>query len=116
VLAFPSPRSKRGRPPQSAAESYRVSVEKVSLNTYAVRIGWKREDGSAYHGFVVNRLMMPLFGKSNGVRNAMNNSSRKLSAVGSREPFGKVTSPEQIPGMLFEILCLARESSTKKPR
>ncbi len=38
----------------------------------------------------------------------MNNSNRKLSVAGGREPFGKVTSLEQIPGVLFEILCLAR--------
>lgn len=39
----------------------------------------------------------------------MSNSRRKLSLVGSREPFGRVTSLEQIPSVMFEILCLARE-------
>jgi CRISPR/Cas system-associated exonuclease Cas4 (RecB family) len=54
VLAFPS-RSKRGRKPKDAADSYRVSVEQVSKNTYAVRIRWKRPDRSE-DGIVVNRL------------------------------------------------------------
>jgi len=44
----------------------------------------------------------------------MSNSKRKLSLAGSREPFGKVTSLEQIPSALFEILCLARELKTPK--
>ena len=42
----------------------------------------------------------------------MSNSKRKLSLAGSREPFGKVTSLEQIPSALFEILHLARELKT----
>ena len=44
----------------------------------------------------------------------MSNSKRKLSLAGSREPFGKVTSLEQIPSALFEILCLARKLKTEK--
>jgi len=44
----------------------------------------------------------------------MSNSKPKLSLAGSREPFGKVTSLEQIPSALFEILCLARELKTPK--
>ena len=44
----------------------------------------------------------------------MSNSKHKLSLAGSREPFGKVTSLEQIPSALFEILCLAREMKTPK--
>src|SRR5215831_15116088 len=44
----------------------------------------------------------------------MSNSKRKLSLVGSREPFGKVTTLEQIPSAMFEILCLAREIKTPK--
>ncbi|HEU0184668.1 MAG TPA: hypothetical protein VFS27_05100 [Blastocatellia bacterium] len=39
----------------------------------------------------------------------MSNSKRKPSLVGSREPFGRVTALEQIPSVMFEILCLARE-------
>src|SRR5262249_54686478 len=54
LVTFPS-KSKRGRPKISAADSHRVSVEQVSKNTYAVRIRWKREDGSE-DGVVVNRL------------------------------------------------------------
>lgn len=46
----------------------------------------------------------------------MSNSNRKLSVAGSREPFGKVTSLEQIPGVLFEILCLAREIKDPKAK
>jgi len=42
----------------------------------------------------------------------MSNSKRKLSLAGSREPFGRVTALEQIPSVLFEILCLAREIKT----
>jgi hypothetical protein len=42
----------------------------------------------------------------------MSNSRRKLSLAGSREPFGRVTALEQIPSVLFEILCLAREVKT----
>jgi hypothetical protein len=42
----------------------------------------------------------------------MSSSKRKLSLVGSREPFGRVTALEQIPSVLFEILCLAREIKT----
>jgi hypothetical protein len=42
----------------------------------------------------------------------MSNSKRKLSLVGSREPFGRVTALEQIPSVMFEILCLAREIKT----
>lgn len=56
VFNFPARKSRRGRPTKSAADSYRVSVEKVSLNTYAVRIRWKREDGSDHPGVVINRL------------------------------------------------------------
>jgi hypothetical protein len=44
----------------------------------------------------------------------MRNSNPKLSLAGSREPFGKVTSLEQIPSALFEILCLARQLKTPK--
>lgn len=44
----------------------------------------------------------------------MSNSKHKLSLAGSRDPFGKVTSLEQIPSALFEILCLARELKTPK--
>ena len=44
----------------------------------------------------------------------MSSSKRKLSLVGSREPFGKVTTLEQIPSALFEILCLTRELKTPK--
>jgi hypothetical protein len=44
----------------------------------------------------------------------MSNSKHKLSLAGSREPFGKVTSLEQIPSALFEILCLAKELKTPK--
>ena len=44
----------------------------------------------------------------------MNNSNTKLSLVGSREPFGRVTTLEQIPSVLFEILCLAREVQDPK--
>jgi hypothetical protein len=44
----------------------------------------------------------------------MSNSKGKLSLAGSREPFGKVTSLEQIPSALFEILCLARQLKTPK--
>jgi len=54
LLAFPT-KSKRGRPKVSPADSHRVSIEQVSKNTYAVRIRWKREDGSE-DGVVVNRL------------------------------------------------------------
>lgn len=47
----------------------------------------------------------------------MSNSNRRLSAVGSgRQPFGKVTTLEQIPGVLFEILCLAREIDHPKAK
>lgn len=46
----------------------------------------------------------------------MSNSNRKLSVAGSREPFGKVTNLEQIPGVLFEILCLAREIEHPKAK
>ncbi|MEP7339321.1 MAG: hypothetical protein ABI977_16410 [Acidobacteriota bacterium] len=46
----------------------------------------------------------------------MNNSNRKLSVAGGREPFGRVTSLEQIPGVLFEILCLAREVKDPKAK
>jgi hypothetical protein len=53
VVKFPS---RRGRKRKNPADSYRVSVEKVSLNTYAVRIRWKRSDGSDDPGVVVNRL------------------------------------------------------------
>ena len=44
----------------------------------------------------------------------MSNSRRKLSVIGSREPFGRVTKLEQIPSAMFEILCLARELKTAK--
>ena len=44
----------------------------------------------------------------------MSNSKSRLSVVGSREPFGRVTRLEQIPSALFEILCLARELQTPK--
>ena len=44
----------------------------------------------------------------------MSNSKPKLSVVGSREPFGRVTKLEQIPSAMFEILCLARELKTPK--
>jgi hypothetical protein len=44
----------------------------------------------------------------------MSNSKSKLSIVGSREPFGRVTRLEQIPSAMFEILCLARELKTAK--
>jgi hypothetical protein len=46
----------RGRKRKNLNDTYRVSVEKVSKNTYAVRIRWKREDGSDDPGVVVNRL------------------------------------------------------------
>ena len=42
----------------------------------------------------------------------MSNSKHRLSVVGSREPFGRVTRLEQIPSAMFEILCLAREVKT----
>jgi hypothetical protein len=54
VVPF-QPKPKRGRP-KKTGDTYRVSVEKVSLNTYAVRIRWKREDGTDDPGVVVNRL------------------------------------------------------------
>jgi hypothetical protein len=44
----------------------------------------------------------------------MSNSKPKLSVVGSREPFGRVTKLEQIPSAMFEILCLARELKSAK--
>src|SRR5262245_19714693 len=47
-------KSKRGRPRKSG-DDYRVSVEQVSKHTYAVRIRWKRADGSE-DGVVVNRM------------------------------------------------------------
>jgi hypothetical protein len=42
----------------------------------------------------------------------MSNSKDKQSLAGSREPFGKVTKLEEIPGVLFEILTLARSIKT----
>jgi hypothetical protein len=53
VVAFPA-KSKRGRP-RKTGDDYRVSVEQVSKHTYAVRLRWKRADGTE-DGVVVNRL------------------------------------------------------------
>ena len=57
LVIFPTPvkTSARGRP-RKTGDTYRVSVEQVSKHTYAVRIRWKREDGSDDPGVVVNRL------------------------------------------------------------
>jgi hypothetical protein len=44
----------------------------------------------------------------------MSNSKPKLSLASGREPFGKVTSLEQIPSVLFELLCLSREIEDPK--
>ena len=57
LVMFPAPAkaSARGRP-RKTGDTYRVSVEQVSKHTYAVRIRWKREDGSDDPGVVVNRL------------------------------------------------------------
>jgi hypothetical protein len=57
LVIFPAPvkASARGRP-RKTGDTYRVSVEQVSKHTYAVRIRWKREDGSDDPGVVVNRL------------------------------------------------------------
>lgn len=47
----------------------------------------------------------------------MRNSKSKLSVAGSgRQPFGKVTTLEQIPGVLFEILCLSQEIEHPKAK
>lgn len=46
----------------------------------------------------------------------MSNLKRKLSLAGSREPFGKVTSIEQIPSALFEILGLSRDVDHPKAK
>ena len=42
----------------------------------------------------------------------MSNSKPKLSVVGSRAPFGRVTRLEQIPSAMFEILVLAKGVET----
>lgn len=57
LVIFPTPAKApaRGRP-RKTGDTYRVSVEQVSKHTYAVRIRWKREDGSDDPGVVVNRL------------------------------------------------------------
>jgi hypothetical protein len=44
----------------------------------------------------------------------MSNSKPKLALASSREPFGKVTSLEQIPSVLFELLWLSREIADPK--
>jgi hypothetical protein len=36
------------------------------------------------------------------------------SEIGSRDPFGRATKLEQVPSVIFEILCLARELKTPK--
>ena len=55
LVIFPTKTPARGRP-RKTGDTYRVSVEQVSKHTYAVRIRWKREDGSDDPGVVVNRL------------------------------------------------------------